>query len=765
MPENFIASQNTVPMARIVQFTHGRAFRGHLLTRQGPLMSPEFFALYTDGVVEQIDPANGTPRPVPDNADRTKFQIIPSSLQSGLSANYKTGSLFSGGIRAVVQCDHMRGEETKLSYTWGKTHGLLEYPNPRIVGVDEFEEAEARLQRRHYIIEISSLGVFAAPVTLGKDSSSYGLIKKYLPTDQQLQDFPGWQTYKNELSLWWAYTHGGHADVQRLLTASQIGPAYSSGAPWLDSIGWAFDIYGRNAANVVQLTRTDGFDFSAIEDYYETRLMELSFNVTETLQAVAIELLSPGHAFATSTAHGLSEGQLVVISGANESEYNGPHVVFNVTPDNFEFNVALTAPSPATGSVRLLNVNNDITIDASLNVGAPGKVTFRRGFGGTLWVPSGDVWAGTYPFLNLLNGSGPVHVFYDGEQQILTEWSSSVTSEPAGETPPFTAPNGGDVFWDGPGHSGIHVYTGPNGAPFFACQAGSGCMVPEYPTLIVGGFGEKWGAYTNENHGFFNSIFDLRGNGYSRSNILITTSSLGTAGTLSDTFPNLHGVCPECGDQVQCTNTYHTTTTYIGYRSRKKTIQEERDSGSVLILFPREREAVAGIQSTRSHDEGSEITNIQGQSRVGFKEENAGGDCPFTDWERADMYLPGFVGEPFPYPVPDPGFQIVNDHFRTGTFHMHTPGRTFSKALDTDAQGNVQNPDLAEFMYWLKGQHEIAQSGIFAMHGGLFHDDPSLDPPSGQFQNLVTSVDGDIVINGGFAQLNGKTVIGFVGLV
>ena len=760
----YIASQNGVVENRIVQALFQKNYRGFLLTRQGPIAESEFFALYTDGVVEQIDPPNGSPRPEPDPAVRSKFLVLPASLQSGVSSNYTTGSLFTGAIRAVVQSDHIRGQETKFNYTWGTSHGLLEYPRPRFVGSDEFDEEARRAERKHYVIEVSSLGVYAAPVRLGANSSSYGLVGEYLPTAAQLAQNPGWQTYKTKLSLWWAYTYGGSGKVQRLLTAEQIAPAYAHGAPWKDSIGWAFDIYGRKAANVVSITRTDGFDFSAIDDYYETRLMELSFDVQEVQQDVSIQLLSPGQAIASSVAHGFSDGQVVVIAGADQPEYNGPHVIFNTSPNTFEFNVTGSPGSPATGDVKVINPANEVQLSAQLAVGAAGKVTFRWNNGGTLWIPQGDIWAAVRPFRNVIAGSGPVHVFYDGEDQILTTWSSNAQSISAFETPPFAAPAPYQtqvVQWDGVNH--ISHQHNDTDDQIFLCQEGA-CF-RQFARLVSTGSGEKHDAHSNVQHGFSNSLFDLTVSSYSKTARYSQTSNLGKAGEFEDTFPNLHGVCPSCSGIVQCSNTYHVIDTVIATRTRRRSGTEQSDGGSSLMLLPREREAIAGISFERTRFVGSEETTGEFQVRVGRLEENAGGDCPFTNFERDDYYIPGFLGTPFPYPTPNPGTIAVDTRGFSGNFHLRAVGKSLSKSLTFNSQGVIQNPDLFEFSYWTKGQHETAQSALFAMRGGLFHDDPSLDPPAGQVQNLVTSVDGDVVISGGFAELDGKTIIGFVGLV
>jgi len=51
------------------------------------------------------------------------------------------------------------------------------------------------------------------------------------------------------------------------------------------------------------------------------------------------------------TAHGMSEGQIVVIRGAIEDEYNGRYAITNVTTNAYDYTVTGTPSTPATGTI------------------------------------------------------------------------------------------------------------------------------------------------------------------------------------------------------------------------------------------------------------------------------------------------------------------------------------------------------------------------------------------------------------------------------
>lgn len=72
------------------------------------------------------------------------------------------------------------------------------------------------------------------------------------------------------------------------------------------------------------------------------------------------------------TAHGMANGDLVVIENANENEYNGVQTISNVTINAYDYTIATTPSSPATGTILATTaIISDLTdID--------GKVTDTR---------------------------------------------------------------------------------------------------------------------------------------------------------------------------------------------------------------------------------------------------------------------------------------------------------------------------------------------------------------------------------------------------
>lgn len=55
----------------------------------------------------------------------------------------------------------------------------------------------------------------------------------------------------------------------------------------------------------------------------------------------------------TKTSHGLSNGDLVNITGATQTEYNGNFCVFNVSANTFDYTVTGTPASPSTGTATV----------------------------------------------------------------------------------------------------------------------------------------------------------------------------------------------------------------------------------------------------------------------------------------------------------------------------------------------------------------------------------------------------------------------------
>jgi hypothetical protein len=67
----------------------------------------------------------------------------------------------------------------------------------------------------------------------------------------------------------------------------------------------------------------------------------------------------------THTAHGKANGDKVIISGADQGEYNGVKTISNVTTNTYDYTVSGTPTTPATGTITSYRVILDGTTDAS----------------------------------------------------------------------------------------------------------------------------------------------------------------------------------------------------------------------------------------------------------------------------------------------------------------------------------------------------------------------------------------------------------------
>lgn len=221
--------------------------QGFLLMKEG---SQYWFANYVDGHLEAIVPPEGSPRPEPDSCERTCSVKLPGDLLS--TTVTKRASFYTGQMREIVQCDHINARNTRYTYTWNKTHGILEYPRPRTVGATEEEEAANAVNRRFWIIEVSPNGVYAAPIIYHGKCCELDISENYTPTDEELELHPDWYIYKYELSLYWYYNnHPQQESVVELLNAGQVGVLYNLGSPLFEKCGWAFSYSGHECQNVI----------------------------------------------------------------------------------------------------------------------------------------------------------------------------------------------------------------------------------------------------------------------------------------------------------------------------------------------------------------------------------------------------------------------------------------------------------------------------------------------------------------------------------
>ena len=104
---------------------------------------------------------------------------------------------------------------------------------------------------------------------------------------------------------------------------------------------------------------------------------------------------SDSTATATIAGHGYANGDWVLIRGATEPEYNGVFVISGVTTDTFDYTVAGTPATPATGTItaqaNYYTYTDPITIDRTTTVRA---AAFKTAYAAT------DIDTQTYVFLD-----------------------------------------------------------------------------------------------------------------------------------------------------------------------------------------------------------------------------------------------------------------------------------------------------------------------------------------------------------------------------
>jgi hypothetical protein len=93
--------------------------------------------------------------------------------------------------------------------------------------------------------------------------------------------------------------------------------------------------------------------------------------------------LSGSTVTAVHTAHGMIDGDLVVIRDAVEKEYNGIHTIANVTINGYEYDIAGSPTSPATGTIKATGAIVSGMTDVSGEISATRSWTLDQPFAGT----------------------------------------------------------------------------------------------------------------------------------------------------------------------------------------------------------------------------------------------------------------------------------------------------------------------------------------------------------------------------------------------
>ena len=760
------ANQNGVPLARIVQSTWPPAFRGFLLAKSKPTIPATPFvhtAFYTDTIKEDITPPTGLPRPDPDLAERTKRLKLPASVIAGPGSNVLLPSSFTGLMRQFVQYDYINGVETKFRSKFSKTHGILEFPYPRNVGATKGQEDINRKDRRYWIIEISAEGIYSAPVSVGKKGNMIGL-ERYLPSSQQLVDNPSWSVYTTELSLKWAYENNNEGGaVQSLALASEYNKLFAYGVPWAQRIGWAFNLAGTEAANVTQVK---------IVNEYKTRLLTIKVNVSFNGSSAYITLIAPNKAKVVQGSHGILEGGLAVVTGADQSQYNGTFVATNVGLDSFEYTVSGSPASPATGSnLKEANATNPTTLSATVTVGTEGHVSFRPN--SVLWyaltptkyfptIPA----ISTFPYPTVV-GSGPVYVYYDENEQQLVSWKylgETVTPGFATENY-FPAPHVTSVVAV-PNCQSLTL-TSPS---YITSSASSG-------TFTQLGIYYQFGFYL-EGSNPFSAVGRDDTAGQTPSTTIVNISTSNSREVYQEFSAN--GIRDYCGGGYVDYATWSFTIKFkrAAFVSSSSTHRETRES---YVLIPwHDRECVGFITVAYTGDSTGVASGVAEYAHQTIKQlltQGPGGGT-ISSYTLGRQQEGSLMFTNFYNNLPAYNGTIVNTSNTTqaASFRL-VASRGYSVVKDFSFSPHPGNPALLiadpefvrGFVGW-QGGYSLAKlisgvdSDLFYMRGGLSYSDPNLDPPD-QRLNIVQSVGEPINAIPGFAALTGKDVTCFVGMV
>lgn len=91
----------------------------------------------------------------------------------------------------------------------------------------------------------------------------------------------------------------------------------------------------------------------------------------------------------TATAHGFVAGDVVLVSGANQTEYNGAFIISNVTANTFDYTVTGTPATPATGTITVKKAPAGWTKDFS----GTNLAAYKQGGGNSFYLRVDDTVA------------------------------------------------------------------------------------------------------------------------------------------------------------------------------------------------------------------------------------------------------------------------------------------------------------------------------------------------------------------------------------
>lgn len=136
-----------------------------------------------------------------------------------------------------------------------------------------------------------------------------------------------------------ATTVGFHSSVKDYVNAAVWDIYTEQDNEW--SFGWSTNTF-TTTIGVTEYSKAAGL---TTIDWESFRLKKQTLSITSLTQ-------SSGTATATTSVnHGLLAGDVITVSGASPSAYNGQFVVLTVTPTTFTYTVDSATSSPATGTI------------------------------------------------------------------------------------------------------------------------------------------------------------------------------------------------------------------------------------------------------------------------------------------------------------------------------------------------------------------------------------------------------------------------------
>lgn len=144
---------------------------------------------------------------------------------------------------------------------------------------------------------------------------------------------------------------------------------------------------GTNTFSAIQyLNHVDGASIHVVGQGAANKTISAVSAVAATTVSVSGITRSGTTATATSNGHGLSNGFQVTISGAEQTEYNGAFTISGVAANTFNFTVAGSPDTPATGTIlwsRTWHKSYDLTLDSVTGIEANDYVIVKTATGGT----------------------------------------------------------------------------------------------------------------------------------------------------------------------------------------------------------------------------------------------------------------------------------------------------------------------------------------------------------------------------------------------